>query len=758
MLQTLKTKAKRSASTLAAGVFLFSQLAVVPIASATPADPDIKKNRTPQPNQIENWCSSSATTANVMFDITKVGTYTKYPISITVDKDGVSKATSSTQAEIKKIIIGSDEGKRHYSAPFAFPLGAAWTGSVAPPQIHRIAVCYDDEPIAQPAGGNQSGPQQPAPDMQSQPKPGNGSIKVSKMVKNERGIYVDSNGSKSPFRWGLDSQPTATFMGDTKTNVPAGMHTVTENTVPGFEFVGWFYTGEKNKSCNNPQGTTLPVKVTVKKNSTHKITLCNKPKKGSITVVKDAQPDTKKKFEFMISTNSTQHASWAEKFWLTGDEGQSSSKTFSDLLPTTYVIQELTGKHDDEWDLKNIVCSKDARVVIDRKKDTATVTLSAGQDVTCTFINQKKVTKGKIIVHKHTHPEDTKTKFDITATTHDGTIYGDKNRKIAGGETETYDVSYGTYSVDETMPKGWTQIKNTCKDIVITRKNPTAECHIHNKKSTSLTIVKRANPNTNQSFEFTSKDLGDFALIDNGSGDKNHKTFDDVDPGTHWITEENTLGWLPPRVYCDNDNYNVVKTRTLKVTLKPGQHVTCYFINNKQNTVTGHKFDDKNGNGAWDEGEPALAGWTIKLTKTCDAKWETPDSGDNRPGADWQPNKCEPIQLDTQTNASGAYTFANLTPGMYTVCEEQKQGWTQTYPQDNNGCHKLHVKGPGETVTANFGNKAEHTPQVLGTSTRVHEELVKTGASASVNVVAGLTILGALGALHVLVRRKNYSN
>ncbi len=77
----------------------------------------------------------------------------------------------------------------------------------------------------------------------------------------------------------------------------------------------------------------------------------------------------------------------------------------------------------------------------------------------------------------------------------------------------------------------------------------------------------------------------------------------------------------------------------------------------------GSKFSDLNANGVRDASEPGLAGWTIRLTGGPHA-----------------------VDLTTVTDASGAYVFANLEPGVYSVTELGQAGWTQTYP-DGLGAH-----------------------------------------------------------------------
>lgn len=70
-------------------------------------------------------------------------------------------------------------------------------------------------------------------------------------------------------------------------------------------------------------------------------------------------------------------------------------------------------------------------------------------------------------------------------------------------------------------------------------------------------------------------------------------------------------------------------------------------------TIDGYKFNDQNGDGEWDEGEPAIGGWEINL-------WD----GDFKIAT-------------TSTNGNGYYSFT-VEAGNYQVTETQQEGWEQT--------------------------------------------------------------------------------
>ena len=71
-------------------------------------------------------------------------------------------------------------------------------------------------------------------------------------------------------------------------------------------------------------------------------------------------------------------------------------------------------------------------------------------------------------------------------------------------------------------------------------------------------------------------------------------------------------------------------------------------------TISGHVFNDLDGNGIWDQGEPALEGWTVNLEG--------------------------PVPKTTTSDSAGYYEFTDLTPGTYTISEVLQDGWIQTEP------------------------------------------------------------------------------
>jgi uncharacterized repeat protein (TIGR01451 family) len=101
-------------------------------------------------------------------------------------------------------------------------------------------------------------------------------------------------------------------------------------------------------------------------------------------------------------------------------------------------------------------------------------------------------------------------------------------------------------------------------------------------------------------------------------------------------------------------------------------------------TVTGSKFDDRNGNGSWDEdgSEPPLPGWEIRA--------------DNLQGT---------LHFSDVTDATGRYRLV-LPRDMYKIYEVHQQGWTQTVPAAGEYGLDLREVQPGTVLQdIDFGNQ-----------------------------------------------------
>jgi uncharacterized surface anchored protein len=143
-------------------------------------------------------------------------------------------------------------------------------------------------------------------------------------------------------------------------------------------------------------------------------------------------------------------------------------------------------------------------------------------------------------------------------------------------------------------------------------------------------------------------------------------TLDDIAPGSYTMTEAVAPGWrltTPPN------------PKTALVT--SGQTTGLAFGNQQLGILKIFKFNDLNGNGVQDAGEPPLQGWSFTTTG---------------PGG---------YSNTSITDASGLITLSNLVPGDYTSTEALPGGWRLTTPPNPK---KAAVVG-GQTAGLTFGNQ-----------------------------------------------------
>jgi hypothetical protein len=123
-------------------------------------------------------------------------------------------------------------------------------------------------------------------------------------------------------------------------------------------------------------------------------------------------------------------------------------------------------------------------------------------------------------------------------------------------------------------------------------------------------------------------------------------------------------------------------------TIVPGENVYNYCCHSDTvciktpdcrilpGSICGFKFNDLNGNGLMDKGEPVLPNWVINLTGLTN--------------------------MSAVTDDNGKYCFTNLKPGKYTVSEVAQSGWTQTAP--TTGTFSITLASGQNVINLNFGN------------------------------------------------------
>ena len=116
------------------------------------------------------------------------------------------------------------------------------------------------------------------------------------------------------------------------------------------------------------------------------------------------------------------------------------------MTPGTYSVSETVPAG---WQLTSATCSDES--------DPASISLQAGETVTCTFTNERQP-GGHIVVHKETDPDGDPQSFEFT------TDYSDPFSLSDDQSNDSGELEPGTYSVSETVPKGWELTNATCDD------------------------------------------------------------------------------------------------------------------------------------------------------------------------------------------------------------------------------------------------------------------------------------------------------
>ena len=153
-----------------------------------------------------------------------------------------------------------------------------------------------------------------------------------------------------------------------------------------------------------------------------------------------------------------------------------------------------------------------------------------------------------------------------------------------------------------------------------------------------------------------------------------------LEPGTYLLREVLRPGWQ--QTYPENDEGHIV-------TLEAGQFIVGEygsasppnFGNTLQSVLSGWQWNDRDGNGRWDRGEPAFANSTVFL----DLNWN---------------GQLDATDIRTVTGANGQYRFNSLRPGTYGLCDVAPTGWEHSYPQLWH-CREITLV-PGQTLAGGF--------------------------------------------------------
>lgn len=221
-------------------------------------------------------------------------------------------------------------------------------------------------------------------------------------------------------------------------------YTVTEDVLPA----GWDFVDLDCSASTDVDYTIVDATVTFDIDSDDDVLDCTYTNvaRGSITVVKRTE-NAVGTFDFTSTTLTP--STFALTTTATSTAGQDSA-TFGDLGPGTYDVAE--SGPPNGWELVSATC--------DDGSDPASIGLSAGEDVTCTFVNRASAA---LTVTKVT--QDGAGSFDYVSTTLDPASFTLTTTAAGAAGSDSRDftgIAPGAYDVAEDVPTGWDLVSATC--------------------------------------------------------------------------------------------------------------------------------------------------------------------------------------------------------------------------------------------------------------------------------------------------------
>lgn len=265
----------------------------------------------------------------------------------------------------------------------------------------------------------------------------------------------------------------------------------------------------------------------------------------------------------------------------------------------------------------------------------------------------------------------------------------------AGGAF-TFTVPFGTYTLSETVPAGFAQTAPPPPGTIV------STIHFGQRTVSGLLFGNRPLTAAIGGLKFNDlngngvRDAGEPGLsgvtirvTDAAGGVRTINTdatgafsFTGLAAGTYVVSEVVPAGFVQTAPAAPG---------TFTQTVTAGQTVTNLLFGNRAavGVVSGTKFNDLNGNGVRDSGEPGLAGVTIRLTDPAG------------------------VVRTTTTDASGAFSFADVAPGNYVLSEVVPGGFVQTAPAAP-GTIAITLAASGNSTGHLFGNRASTSPTDTG--------------------------------------------
>lgn len=310
----------------------------------------------------------------------------------------------------------------------------------------------------------------------------------------------------------------------------------------------------------------------------------DEPTTGSITIVVDAAPDDAQDFTF-----SGCQGTGCSTFLLDDDTDatRTSTLTGTDLAPATYTLTQAAVPN---WTLTSLTC--DTGETIDLAGRRATVDLTAGEHVTCTFTN----TSASITIRQASSPADA---HDFSYTGCQGVgcstfLLDDDTNSALPDRVSAAGLAPGTYVITQALDADWALTSLTCttgetvslanRQVTITLTAGEQTSCTFTDRAPSITIVQDSAPDAAQDFDFTGclgAGCSSFVLDDDADpGAPSTVTGSAIPAGTYTITQgPGPLTWPLSTLTCTTNESRDLSARRVTITLSRGEQTSCTFKN-----------------------------------------------------------------------------------------------------------------------------------------------------------------------------------
>ncbi len=545
--------------------------------------------------------------------------------------------------------------------------------------------------------------------------PGSITILKSAQPKDAQDFTFTTTGlSQATFTLDDDNNADNTYNNSiTFSDIKPGTYTVTENITSGWKLT--------SISCS--EGATVDlqnrkVSITITPDLHVSCTFNNTQETGKIIVDKVTDPRGSKQ-NFIFTTTGPNYNGF----------------TLSDMsAPNEQVLQagtySVTETLPEGWHQSDVTCIS----TYGHTETANNLQLNAGETITCTFTNTKNASISGIkwldkdADGKKDHKESGIANWKIYLRNSSNTRTLNEVRTSTNGNYVFKNVQPGKYYVCEekkavyyqSYPQNGSQYKGLyCYEVILQAGQSVKNQDFGNYQYGKITGVKFEDKDGDGNRDKWDRGIANWSIFldKNNNGKYDHgidilvKTnmhgeykFDNLVPGTYKVCEIQQSGWIKtfPKT-------NSLCHSSIKITSGGTQVID--FGNFELGSITGIKFEDKDGDGVFDLGETPLKGWKIYIDENNNGRW---DYGE----------KYE------VTNSLGRYSFTGLKAGTYIVREVNQSGWTQTTADPESitiksGTHKLFV---------NFGNFKDATIKVFKNVVDINSREVKDSHEFTVSL------------------------